>query len=88
MEHHAQPEAVTHSVAVIGAGVVGLCTALEAQRYGYAVTLFDRDTPGNGASFGNAGYLATELVAPLATPKTVAGALPMLLDPNGPLSLP
>lgn len=87
-EHHPQPGAKANTVAVIGAGVVGLCTALEAQRHGYQVTLFDRDTPGKGASFGNAGYLATELVAPLATPKAVAGALPMLLDPKGPLSLP
>lgn len=79
---------VSQQVAVIGAGVVGLCTALEAQRQGYEVTLFERDEPGRGASYGNAGYLATELVAPLATPHTVAAALPMWLDRFGPLSLP
>lgn len=75
-------------IAVVGAGVVGLCTALEVQRQGFEVTLFDRDEPGRGASFGNAGYLATELVAPLATPETVKSAIPMWLDRNGPLSLP
>lgn len=76
------------SVVVIGAGVVGLCTALQAQRKGYTVTLIDRDMPGNGASFGNAGYLATELIDPLSTAKTVQGALGMLLNPDGPLALP
>ncbi|AHL75413.1 amino acid dehydrogenase [Stutzerimonas stutzeri] len=76
------------SVAVIGAGVVGLCTALQAQRKGYRVTLVDRGEPGKGASFGNAGYLATELIDPLSKPETIQRAPRMLLDPNGPLALP
>lgn len=76
------------TIAVVGAGVVGLCTALQAQRKGYRVTLIDRDAPGKGASFGNAGYLATELIDPLSSGKTLRGALAMLLDPHGPLALP
>lgn len=85
----AQPVAASpETVAVVGAGVVGLCTALQAQRKGYRVTLIDRDAPGQGASFGNAGYLATELIEPLASGKTLRGALAMLLDPHGPLALP
>ncbi|GGB88422.1 cytochrome c4 [Marinobacterium zhoushanense] len=75
-------------LAVVGAGVLGLCTALQAQRQGYEVTLIDRDEPGLGASFGNAGYLATELIDPLSTGKTLRAAPRMWLDPNGPLSLP
>lgn len=75
-------------VAVAGAGIVGLCTALEAQRRGYEVTLIDHDAPGRGASFGNAGYLATELIDPLATGKTLRSALAMWLNPRGPLALP
>ncbi|SEQ08553.1 D-amino-acid dehydrogenase [Amphritea atlantica] len=76
------------SVAVIGAGVVGLCCALEAQRKGYQVTLFDRDEAGLGASFGNAGYLATELIEPLSNPQILRSALPLWLNPKGPLFLP
>ena len=76
------------TIAVVGAGVVGLCTALQAQRKGYRVTLIDRDAPGKGASLGNAGYLATELIDPLSSGKTLRGALAMLLDPHGPLALP
>ena len=76
------------TVAVVGAGVVGLCTALEAQRHGFQVTLLDKGLPGEGASFGNAGYLATELIDPLATKKTLAAAPRMWMDPKGPLALP
>lgn len=76
------------TVAVVGAGVVGLCSALEAQRHGFQVTLFDKGLPGEGASFGNAGYLATELIDPLATKKTLAAAPRMWMDPKGPLALP
>lgn len=74
--------------AIIGAGVVGLCTALQAQRQGYQVTLIDKELPGKGASFGNAGYLATELIDPLATVKTIKAAPRMWLNPKGPLCLP
>ncbi|UXI01416.1 NAD(P)/FAD-dependent oxidoreductase [Photobacterium sp. TY1-4] len=88
MANLSSPAASRGRLAVLGAGVVGLCTALEAQRHGYAVTLIDRNPPGTGASFGNAGYLATELIDPLATPATLASAPAMWLDPNGPLSLP
>jgi len=76
------------TVAIIGAGVVGLCCALQAQRKGYRVTLIDRDAPGKGASFGNAGYLATELIDPLSSGKTLRAALRLWLSPRGPLALP
>lgn len=76
------------SLVVIGAGVIGLCSALQAQRQGYQVTLVDREAPGKGASFGNAGYIATELVDPLSTPAVLRKAPSMLLNPKGPLCLP
>ena len=76
------------TIGVVGAGVVGLCTALELQREGFQVTLIDKNEPGLGASFGNAGYLATELIDPLSTTKTLRSALSMWLNPHGPLSLP
>ena len=74
--------------AVIGAGVLGLCSAIQAQRKGYRVTLYDRQPPGKGASYGNAGYLACELIDPLATPETLRQAPRLWLDPDGPLALP
>ena len=76
------------ALAIVGAGIVGLCTALEAQREGFTVTLIDRDAPGLGASFGNAGYLATELIDPLGTPETLKLVPKLWMDPKGPLCLP
>ena len=63
------------SVAVIGAGVVGLCTALEFIRAGFTVSLFDREPPAKQTSFGNAGYLAAEYLEPLASPEHIYSAL-------------
>ena len=74
--------------AVVGAGVVGLCVALEAQRQGYQVTLLDGNEPGRAASFGNAGYLATEVIEPLAPPATVRNAPKLWLNPDGPVCIP
>ena len=76
------------NLAVIGAGVVGLCTALAAQKEGYHVTLLDSNPPGKAASFGNAGYLATELMDPLGTKKVLKMAPKLWLDPKGPVCLP
>lgn len=80
--------AMRSSVAVIGAGVVGLTAALALQRRGHQVEVFDPLPPGRGASFGNAGFLAVELIDPLATPATLCQAPKLWLDPNGPVALP
>lgn len=74
-------------VAVIGAGVVGVATALALQSYGVHVTLVDRGEPGMACSYGNSGAISPGSVAPLALPgvlKTVPG---MLRDQDGPLSI-
>ncbi|MGE8319748.1 MAG: NAD(P)/FAD-dependent oxidoreductase [Comamonas sp.] len=75
-------------VAVIGAGVVGVSTALALCSRGVEVTLLERGEPGMACSYGNSGAISPGSVAPLALPgvlKTVPG---MLLDADGPLSLP
>ncbi|MGO1118102.1 NAD(P)/FAD-dependent oxidoreductase [Rhodovibrionaceae bacterium A322] len=74
-------------VLIIGAGVIGLCSALELQARGLSVTLVDREGPGTGASRGNAGHFATEQVHPLAAPGILKSVPAMLTDPLGPLSL-
>lgn len=73
---------------VVGAGVVGLSIAIALQQRGRQVTLLDRSRPGEGASFGNAGFLATELNDPLATPDTLKAAPLLWANPRGPVSLP
>lgn len=57
------------SIAIAGAGIIGSALAFVLAREGWRVTLFDRAEPGEaGASFGNAGHVATELVEPLPAP--------------------
>jgi D-amino-acid dehydrogenase len=74
-------------VAVIGAGIIGVCTALYLQRDGHRVTLIDRAGPGEGASKGNASVIAGESCVPVATPGILKRVPGMLLDPLGPLAL-
>ncbi len=74
-------------VAVIGAGVVGLCVALHLAAEGREVVLVDPAMPGSGCSFGNAGTIADYAVLPVGTP-AVLRALPQLLfDRTSPLSI-
>jgi glycine/D-amino acid oxidase-like deaminating enzyme len=75
-------------VVVIGAGIVGVCTAWHLLRRGADVTLIDRDEPGLGCSYGNAGALSFGSVAPLAMPGVMRDAVRMLLDPAAPLRIP
>jgi len=75
------------SVLVVGAGVIGLACALRIAREGRRVILVDRDEPGRGTSFGNAGHIATEQVFPLASPEVVRGSLRYLLDRESPLRI-
>jgi glycine/D-amino acid oxidase-like deaminating enzyme len=76
------------AVVVIGAGIVGVCTAWHLLRRGADVTLIDRDEPGRGCSYGNAGAVSFGSVAPLAMPGVLRDALRMLLDPAAPLRIP
>lgn len=81
---------VKPEVAVIGAGIIGVTTALQLQKAGYQVTLIDKLGIGEGCSKGNAGHFATEQVFPLADSSLLPKIPSMLLDPLGPfrISLP
>ena len=45
-------------IAVIGAGIVGVCIAHFLKKSGNEVLLFDQYEPGTQTSFGNAGLFA------------------------------
>ena len=75
-------------IAVVGAGIVGLCTAYALRQAGHAVTLFDPNPPGSQCSSGNAGALSSRSVVPLATPGILKTAFSMLLDSRSPLHVP
>lgn len=78
---------MTKTVAIIGAGIVGVSTAIWAQRAGMKVILIDRDGPAAGTSFGNGGVLASSSVVPVSTPGLMRKAPGMLFDPKQPLFL-
>ena len=71
----------------MGAGIVGVSTAIWLQRSGMSVTLVDREGPAAGTSYGNAGILAASAVVPVTEPGLLKKAPKMLFDPNQPLFL-
>lgn len=72
-------------IAVIGAGVVGLCSALYLQRSGHKVTVIDSLDAGASASYGNSGMLSVDDSAPMAMPGMLRNVPKWLMDPLGPL---
>src|SRR5580704_11364719 len=76
------------TIAVIGAGVIGAAAAFALAREGRKVLLLDRAEPGTaGASFGNAGHIAAELVQPLPSPQLLFGFYRELFRFGGALDL-
>ena len=75
------------NIAVIGAGIVGLCTAKKLQDQGYSVTIFDQQGIAQKCSKGNAGHFATEQVFPLAQASLLTKIPSMLFSQNGPLKI-
>ena len=77
------------TVAVVGAGVIGAAVAYALAREGRAVLLLDRAEPGMaGASFGNAGHIAAELVEPLPSWALLFGFWRELFAFGGALDIP
>lgn len=60
---------------VLGAGIVGVSTALHLQARGRQVILLDRDDPGTGTSHGNAGLIERSSVIPYAFPRQFGALL-------------
>jgi D-amino-acid dehydrogenase len=74
-------------IAVVGTGIVGVCTAAWLQRDGHRVTFVDPLAPGEACSFGNSGSLSPSACLPVGMPgmwKRVPG---WLTDPRGPLTV-
>ncbi len=75
-------------IAIVGAGIVGICAAARLAEAGRRVTVFDRTGICEETSSGNAAALAFSDPLPLAH-KGMLKKLPgWLMDPLGPLSIP
>lgn len=78
----------TRTALVIGGGFVGAAAAWRLQQAGFATTLVDAGDPARAASFGNAGHLAGEQVAPLASVTTLLSIHKRLYSAGGPAAFP
>ena len=74
-------------VIVVGAGIVGTCTASYLLRDGHDVVLVDSEGPGEGCSKGNAGALSPGSCIPLSGPGVLTKIPGWLSDPLGPLRI-
>ncbi|MDW6020147.1 FAD-dependent oxidoreductase [Mesorhizobium sp. BAC0120] len=59
------------TVLILGAGMVGVSTALALRADGHDVVLIDRREPGRETSYGNAGIIQAEAVEPYALPRDI-----------------
>lgn len=72
-------------VVILGAGVIGLSTALYCVKRGMAVTVIERNGPARGGcSFGNAGMVVPSHFIPLAAPGMVKLGLKWMWNPESP----
>ncbi|MEM8774116.1 MAG: FAD-dependent oxidoreductase [Pseudomonadota bacterium] len=74
-------------VVILGAGIVGICTALSLLERGVPVTLIDRNEPGQETSMGNAGVVSPWSVIPQSLPGTWKKIPKLLFGYGRPLSV-
>jgi D-amino-acid dehydrogenase len=79
----AGPTTKDADVVVLGAGIVGVSTAIAARQRGFSVVLVDRREPGSETSYGNAGVLSSGSIFPLNVP-SLWDALPKYLTNRHP----
>lgn len=75
-------------IAIVGAGIVGICVAANLAEAGYSVTVYDRTGICEETSSGNAAALAFSDVLPMAQKGMVRNLPRWLADPLGPLAIP
>ena len=74
-------------IVIIGAGFVGIATAMWLQKSGHKVTVVDPEPFAQGAYFGNACTIATYANIPVGTLSTIKQIPQLLCNPNSPLSI-
>jgi D-amino-acid dehydrogenase len=71
-------------VTIIGAGVIGLCSAYYLQQEGHEITVIERGDITDGCSFGNMGYMSPSHFIPLASPGIISEGLKHMLSSSSP----
>jgi len=72
-------------VIIVGAGIIGLCSAYYATKRGMDVLVLDRDSAQeDGCSFGNAGMIVPSHFIPLAAPGMISKGMRWMMNPESP----
>lgn len=82
-------EAMVKHIVVVGAGIVGACTALRLVRDGHRVTIVEPGEPGGtqAASYGNGAWISPASILPVSMPGLWKQVPAYLLDRDGPLTV-
>ena len=78
---------IVKNIAVVGAGIVGICSAYFLKKSGFNVTLIDKEKPGTMTSFGHACSFADYANVPVNYPGLIWDIPSMLLRKDGPLAI-
>lgn len=71
-------------IAIIGGGVIGLCSAYYLSRAGHRVTIFDQGDLSDNCSSGNAGMIVPSHIIPLAAPGMITKGIRWMFDSQSP----
>ncbi len=71
-------------VAIIGGGVIGVCSAYYLAQSGLKVLLIEKGEIASGCSYGNGGLIVPSHAVPLASPGALGNGLRWLLDSQSP----
>ena len=74
-------------VTILGAGIVGICTALSLLERGRRVRIIDKGAPGQATSMGNAGVISPWSIIPQAAPGTWKQIPKLMFGYGRPLSI-
>jgi D-amino-acid dehydrogenase len=72
------------NVTIIGAGIIGLCTAYYLTKQGFKVTLLEQGDLINNCSSGNAGMIVPSHFVPLAAPGMISKGIKWMFDSKSP----
>jgi D-amino-acid dehydrogenase len=73
-----------HDVAVMGGGVIGVCSAYYLAQKGLKVLLIEKGEIASGCSYGNGGLIVPSHAVPLASPGSLGNGLRWLFDAESP----
>lgn len=83
-----QSQTQSNQALVLGAGIIGLCSAYYLQQAGYEVSVIEQEHEvGRQTSYANGAQLSYSYVAPLAAPGVLSQVPKWLLDPDAPMRL-